>query len=65
VRDDFIGFEVPIAVTMKSTIVWNLTPCSLVEAHQHFGGTWRLLFEIEEYAKEAKSKMQAEGLLAA
>lgn len=27
---------------MKNTVMWDVAPCSLVEAHQHFGGTYWL-----------------------
>jgi hypothetical protein len=29
-------------VTTESTIFSDVMPCSLVEAHQHFGGTYSL-----------------------
>jgi hypothetical protein len=30
---------------MKSTTLWVVTPCSLVEVRRHFGGTYRLLLQ--------------------
>jgi hypothetical protein len=33
-------FEVLAAMTMKSTVFWNVTPCSLVEVYQRSGGTY-------------------------
>jgi hypothetical protein len=30
---------------LKSTVVWNLTPCSLVEVYKRFGGTKFLHFQ--------------------
>jgi hypothetical protein len=30
-KKDHVGFEVLIAVVMKSYIVWNITPCSLLK----------------------------------
>jgi hypothetical protein len=29
-----VGFDVLTAVAMKSSIVWYVTPCSLVKVHQ-------------------------------
>jgi hypothetical protein len=29
----FVGFEVLTAATMKIIIFWNVTPCSVVDAH--------------------------------
>jgi hypothetical protein len=41
----FAGFEVLIAVTMKSIIVWNITLCSPVEVHRRFGESYYLHFQ--------------------
>jgi hypothetical protein len=35
-----VGFEVLTAVTMKGFIVWDVTPCSLVEVHKRSEGTY-------------------------
>jgi hypothetical protein len=35
----FVGLEVPMAATVKSTIFWNVTPCSLVEVFRLHGIT--------------------------
>jgi hypothetical protein len=40
------SFEVLTAVTMSSSVVWNVTPCSLAEFYRRF--------EVEEDAKQAK-----------
>jgi hypothetical protein len=32
----FVKLEVLTAVTMKITIFWNVTPCSLVDIEQYF-----------------------------
>jgi hypothetical protein len=29
----YVGFEVLTAVTMKSTIFWNVTPCNVVDVY--------------------------------
>jgi hypothetical protein len=36
------GFEVPTAVTMKSSTVWDITACSPVKVNLRFGGTYLL-----------------------
>jgi hypothetical protein len=40
--NEFIGFEALIAVVMKSSIFWNVTPCSPFKFDRCFGGTYRL-----------------------
>jgi hypothetical protein len=35
---DYVGFEVLMAVTMKSMVFWVIMLCDL-ETAQHFGGT--------------------------
>jgi hypothetical protein len=37
-----VGFEVFTAVVMKSTIIWDMTPCSPLSFNRRFGGTHRL-----------------------
>jgi hypothetical protein len=37
-----VGFEVLTAVTMRISIFWVVTPCSLVELRRGFGATYRL-----------------------
>jgi hypothetical protein len=34
----FVGFEVLAAVVMKSTIFWDITPCSPLKVNRRFGG---------------------------
>jgi hypothetical protein len=36
---DLVGFEVLTAVVMKSTIFWDITPCSPLSVSRRFGGT--------------------------
>jgi hypothetical protein len=38
----YLGFAVLTAVVMKSTIFWNITPCSPLRVNRRFGGTHRL-----------------------
>jgi hypothetical protein len=37
-----VGFEVLTAAVMKSTIFWDIMPCSVLKINQRFGGTYRL-----------------------
>jgi hypothetical protein len=39
---DIVGFEVLTAVVMKSTIFWDITPCSPLSVNQRFGVTYYL-----------------------
>lgn len=34
----YLGYEILILNTRKNTILWDVTPCSLVETHRRFGG---------------------------
>jgi hypothetical protein len=38
IRDKYIGIEVLTAVVMKSSIFWDITPCSTSKAGRRFGG---------------------------
>jgi hypothetical protein len=33
-----VGFQVPTEVVMKSTIFWDITPCSQLKVNRRFGG---------------------------
>jgi hypothetical protein len=44
----YVGFEVLTAVVMKSTIFWDITPCSPLKVTCCFGGTYRLHLQVEE-----------------
>jgi hypothetical protein len=37
--DEYVGFEALKAVAMKSSIFWDMTPCSPVKINLRFGGT--------------------------
>jgi hypothetical protein len=39
------GFDVLTAMTVTSTVFWDMTSCSLVEVYRHFGGTYYVHFE--------------------
>jgi hypothetical protein len=38
----FVGFEVLTPVVMKSSIFWDIKPCSPLKVNRRFGGTYRL-----------------------
>jgi hypothetical protein len=38
----FVGFEVLTAVVMKSSVFWDITPCSPLKVNRCFGGTYRI-----------------------
>jgi hypothetical protein len=38
----YVGFEVLTAVVTKSTIFWDITPCSRLIINRRFGRTYRL-----------------------
>jgi hypothetical protein len=44
-KHDYEGFEVFIAVVMKSIIFWDMTPCSPLSVNRRFGGTYRLFLQ--------------------
>jgi hypothetical protein len=54
-----VGFEVFTAVTVKSTVFWDVILCSLVEV-QHFGGTYYLQIQGRR-VNQTTSKKQAEN----
>jgi hypothetical protein len=40
--EEGIGFDVLTAVVMKSSVFWDITPCSSVKVNRHIGETYRL-----------------------
>jgi hypothetical protein len=57
-----LGFEVFTAVVMKSTILWDIKPCSLLKVNRRFGGTYRLLLHgrrISKAGNQRESRSQA------
>jgi hypothetical protein len=60
------GSEVLTAVVMKSSIFWDVTPCSLLEVNRRFGGTCRLRLQcrrISQAKSQRGSRWQAEPTL--
>jgi hypothetical protein len=41
----YVGFEVFTAVVIKSTVFWDITPCSPLKVNRRFGGTYSLYLE--------------------
>jgi hypothetical protein len=44
---------------MKNIVVWKITPCSPIEVHRRFGGTYAFIFGVEECPKQVT--VQEEG----
>jgi hypothetical protein len=40
-----IGFKVLTEVDMKISVLWDVTPCSLVEINQRFRGTFHVYLQ--------------------
>jgi hypothetical protein len=58
-----IGCEVLTAVVIKSTIFWDITPCSLLKHNRHFGETYLLDLQgrrISRVRDQRYSRWQAE-----
>jgi hypothetical protein len=58
-----VGFGVPTAVVMKSTVFWNITLCSPLKVNPRFRGTYRLHLQgikISSARKEHEWRWQAE-----
>jgi hypothetical protein len=41
--------------TVKRTLSWDVTPCSLVEVYQRFEERTASIFRVEEYVEQASS----------
>jgi hypothetical protein len=53
-----LGFEVLAAVVIKSSILWDITPCSPLKVNRRFGETYRLHLlgrRISQTRKKQKS----------
>jgi hypothetical protein len=38
----YVGFVIPTAVIMKSSVFWDIATCSLEDVNKRFGGTYGL-----------------------
>jgi hypothetical protein len=59
----YVGFEVLTAVVIKSTILWDITPCSPLSVNRRFGETYRLNLKCEKISRarnQRKSRWQVE-----
>jgi hypothetical protein len=59
---DKIGSEVPTAVAVKNTVLYDVTPCSLIEVYPHSGRMSASIFRVKETIgkQPARRKQQAE-----
>jgi hypothetical protein len=58
-----VGFEFLTAVVMKSSIFWDITPCSPLKVNWRFGGTCRLHLQgrkISRARNQRESRWQAD-----
>jgi hypothetical protein len=51
VLKSLVGFDVLMAVAVKSTIFWEVTPCSLIEIYRRFGGTQCVLLVLSRHIR--------------
>jgi hypothetical protein len=49
----YVGFEVLTAMTMKSSVFWDVTLCSPEDIHLRFGETYCLHLQVEELVQQA------------
>lgn len=49
----FVRFDVPTAMTIISTVFWDVRPCSLVESNRCLGGTRRLRLQDRSISRTA------------
>jgi hypothetical protein len=56
-----VRFEDLTAMVIKSTIFWDITPCSLFKVNRRFGGTYRLNLQgrRNKFSKKTSSKQVA------
>jgi hypothetical protein len=55
-----VGFEVLTAVTMKSTVFWDVMPCSLVQVYWCFWSMYHLHFQGQRLSHASNLQKQAE-----
>jgi hypothetical protein len=63
---NFVGFKDLTVVVMKSTIFWDITPCSALKVIRRFGGSYRLRLQgrrISRARNQRESRWQPELLL--
>jgi hypothetical protein len=50
-RTYFLGFEIITEVTMKCTVFWDMTLCSLVDIYRRFGGPYCLCLQVRRLSR--------------
>jgi hypothetical protein len=57
----YVGFEAFTVAVMKSTIFWDITPCSPLSVNRRFRGTYRLHLQGQrnKFSKKPVSKRVA------
>jgi hypothetical protein len=50
-----VGFKVLTAVTTNNTIVWDVTPCNLVEIHRRFKGSYFLRLQCRRLSTASRA----------
>jgi hypothetical protein len=50
-----IRFEIPTAVSIMTTVFWDVAPCSLVDGYQCFEGTFSLRLQHTQKTEAASS----------
>jgi hypothetical protein len=58
-----VGFEVLTAVVMKSSIFWDITPCSTLNVNRRFGETYRLHFQGRKISRASTVTCYHAGFL--
>jgi hypothetical protein len=48
-----VRFEVFAEATMKITVFWDMSPCSLIDGYWHFGGTSLCLLTLCSHVLDA------------
>jgi hypothetical protein len=56
------GFEVLTVVITKSTIFWDVIPCSLIEVHRRLEGLYCFLLQGRKRVKQATRKKEPESI---
>jgi len=42
-----------MAISTEITVIWNVTPCSLLESYQHVGGTCYFHLQVEAWQNDS------------
>jgi hypothetical protein len=47
-KKGYVNLEDPATVVRKSTILWEISPCSPLEFNLRFGGIYRLHLQVQK-----------------